>query len=845
MSASHNYSPHRDNLPAPLSTFIGRKQEITRVKELLSKHRLVTLSGTGGCGKTRLALQVASELREVFRDGIWLTELASIAEEEFVARAAASTLALREQADQPASESLANYLKARQVLLIFDNCEHLAAAVAQLSAALLVSCPEIQIMATSREPLGVPGEMVWVVPPLSLPDPQPWREPGGDLSALTTYQQSEAIQLYAARAAAASPGFELNVENAPWVAGICRRLDGIPLAIELAAARMRAFSVRQISERLDDRFHLLTSRLRTTPLRHQTLEAALDWSFQLLSESEQIVLRRLSVFALEWTLEAAEVVCSDGSITPAEVMDDLSNLVEKSLVMADSPLTGQRYRFLETIRQYAYQKLVEAGEADQVRDNHLNYFLHWVEMNAAHLSGPDQPAWLDSFAAEHDNIRAALEWSHSSPSRIELGLRFAAACGRFWRLHGDFSEGRERLNTMLRLSDPQARTNARAWALLWSARLAYLQSDYPALQAMAQESLEICRQLGPAGKTGIARALDLLGELATEVGDYQTASALIEDSLNIYRSLNEKRGIAEMLMRLGWAAMRAGDYSRAESLINESLPVIRELGEKSLLGEILSGMGELAVRQGKYDQANRLLEESLALRRALNERWGVAATLGSLGWAALLQRDYERMREMMGESLTLRIEIGERGGTAWCFEKLAEATILQAQSIPNPFRRLALQRSVQVFAAAASLRAPLQSIIDPADIPEYERILADLRGVLGEPAFEAVWDKGRRLPLAEVVNLALTPALPPTTAASLTANQADKAKFGGLSDRERKVAVFIAQGKTNREIAEMMGVQVKTVETYVTRVLNKLNFDSRVQIATWVLTVGLTEQDDR
>jgi non-specific serine/threonine protein kinase len=287
--------------------------------------------------------------------------------------------------------------------------------------------------------------------------------------------------------------------------------------------------------------------------------------------------------------------------------------------------------------------------------------------------------------------------------------------------------------------------------------------------------------------------------------------------------------------------MRAGDYTRAELLVNESLPMIQELGESDLLGEVLSGMGELAVRQGKYDQANRLLEDGLVLQRKLGERWGVAASLGSLGWAALLQRDYERMREMIGESLTIRIEIGERGGTAWCFEKLAEATILQAQTIPSAYRRQALQRSVQIFAAAASLRAPIQSIIDPADIPKYERTLAELRGALGEPAFEAAWDEGRKLPLAEVVDLALTPALPPTDAASLSTAQTEKAKFGGLTDRERKVAVFIAQGKTNREIAELMSVQVKTVETYVTRILNKLDFDSRVQIATWVLKVGLEE----
>jgi non-specific serine/threonine protein kinase len=382
-----------------------------------------------------------------------------------------------EQVERPISETLTSHLKSREALLILDNCEHLVGAIARLSATLLESCPNIHILATSREPLGVPGEMVWTVPPLTLPDPQPWRGPGDEQAALASYQQSEAIQLFCARASVASPDFRLNVENASWVAGICRRLDGIPLAIELATARLRAFSIRQIAERLNDRFHLLTSSLRTTPLRHQTLEAALDWSFQLLSESEQIMLRRLSVFALEWTLEAAEAVCGGGGgtaaggNTAAEVMDGISSLVDKSLVIADNAPDTRHYRFLETIRQYAHQKLSEACEVDSIRDCHLEYFLHSVEMNAAHLSGPDQSAWLDSFAAEHDNIRSALEWSHSSPSRAAPGFRLAVACWRFWRLHGDFSEGRERLNGMLRLSDHQEHTYARAWAMLWSASL--------------------------------------------------------------------------------------------------------------------------------------------------------------------------------------------------------------------------------------------------------------------------------------------------------------------------------------------------------------------------------------
>jgi DNA-binding CsgD family transcriptional regulator/tetratricopeptide (TPR) repeat protein len=563
----------------------------------------------------------------------------------------------------------------------------------------------------------------------------------------------------------------------------------------------------------------------------------------LLSAAEQKALQRLSIFANGWMLEAAEAVCADADIRPAEVMDVLSNLVDKSLVMVDGSRGDRRYRLLETIRQYAAQKLAEAGEADAIRNRHLSYFRQWAEIGETHLTGPDQSGWLEQFDAEHDNLRAALEWSHTTKGRAEAGLRLARACGHFWRLRGYFSEGRARLAAALSQPGAPQRTEVHAWTLLWAANLAYMQSDYAATRTLAEEGLAVSRELGSAGRPGVARALDILGELATEVGDYETASDLLTEALAIYRELDERRGTADMLLQLGWAAMRSGQYDQAKDLLNESLPLFRELGEAALLGLVLAGLGELAIRQGLYEEANALLQESLALRRELGDRWGIAASLGSLGWAALRQHDFERTHEMLQQSLTIRREIGDQGGIAWCLEKLAEAFALQALAFPASYRRRANRRAVRLFGAAAALRNLLNSVIDPVDQPEYERFLKDLRRTLGSKAYETAWNEGDDRPLREIVDLALTPLLSPAEADSFSSAQAAKLKFGGLSSREREAANLIAQGKTNREIAEIMVVRVKTVETYVTRILNKLGFDSRVQIATWALEIGLTDMN--
>ncbi|MGQ0600985.1 MAG: tetratricopeptide repeat protein [Anaerolineales bacterium] len=822
--------PRLDNLPIALSTFVGRERESAEIQHALSAHRLLTLIGPGGCGKTRLAVRVAEALRTEFAEGVWLTEFAPLADDALVPQAVASALGIREQPGQPLTDTLTAHLQSRHTLLILDNCEHLVAACAQIAEVLLHACAELRILATSREPLAVLGEGVWSVPPLSLPDPHPWRSPTSEQAALPDYQQSEAVRLFVARAQSAWPIFSLTPDNGRWIAEICRRLDGMPLAIELAAARVRALSVQQIAERLDNRFSLLTSGSRTAPPRHQTLAATLDWSYALLSETERNVLQRLSVFAGGGTLEAAEAVCAEkdevegmkDEVHPSDVLDTLSHLVDKSLVVTDPSGGEPRYRLLETIRQYAREKLNDSGKADEARDRHLDYYLHWAEQAEPCLAGLEQLLWLNQFEAEHDNLRAALEWSLRAEPDAAYSLKLAAACGFFWRLRGYLSEGHKHLAAALARGGAQAPAH-RARALGRAANIVYLQSNYPEARSLCEESLRLWRTLGEAGNAGVAYALDVLGEIATEEGDYVTAPNLFAEVLALCRELNDTGGVGNALIQFGWVALRTGNYELAKQRFEEALTILRQTGYITDIAFSLAGLGEVAVRLGQYDHASTLLDESLALRRAHGDKWGIGTSLGTMGWVALRQRDYPRMRSLLRDSIIARTETGDRGGIAWCLEKLAEAAYLQRKP----------ERAVRVFGAAAVLRAPVKSVIDPADQPEYNHIIAALKVALGAETFAALWAEGSALPVEQIVDDALSDD------ADSAVSPQEKERFGGLTAREREVAALIAQGKSNREIAAAMVVGVKTVETYVTRILNKLGFDSRVQIATWAKDKGL------
>ncbi|SRR5579884_626936 len=483
---------HRHNLPVQLSSFIGREKQIVEVQALLARARLLTLTGSGGTGKSRLSLQVAADLVETYRDGVWLVELAAVSDAALVVQAVASVVNVREEPGKPLLQSLVEGLRGKQLLLVLDNCEHVLEAAASLAEGVLKQCPEVKILASSREGLGLSGEQTYRVPSLGLPpDPGQRRTVG-----LEDVIGSESVRLFAERAALVRPDFTLTPGNAPTLARLCHRLDGIPLALELAAARVRALPVEQIEARLQDRFRLLTGGSRTALPRQQTLRALIDWSYDLLSETERTLLRRLSVFMGGWTLEAAEAICAGEGIEEWEVLDLLTSLVDKSLVVYEGPEPSTRYRLLETIRQYARDRLYEAGDGALYRDRHRDWFLSLAEQAEPQLQGPEQALWLERLETEHDNLRAALEWSLAADGSAEAGLRLVGALWRFWEMRGYLTEGRAHLADALSHAQTQERTQERARALTGAGNLAWHQSDYEAARTLHEQSLAIYQALG-------------------------------------------------------------------------------------------------------------------------------------------------------------------------------------------------------------------------------------------------------------------------------------------------------------------------------------------------------------
>jgi len=791
---------------------------------LLGTQRLVTLVGPGGFGKTRLALEVAGESLPGLEDGTWLVQLGSLTDPSLVAQTVASAVGAREQAGRTIIETLSDYLHSKRLLLVLDNCEHLVEACAEFATAALQACPSLIILATSLEPLGVDGEVVWNVPPLSLPQrssPVPGAR-GQDVSQAEA--PSESVQLFVARAETAAPAFTLTTENMRAVDEICRRLDGMPLAIELAASRLRALSAEEIAAHLDDRFQLLTGGSRTAPARHRTLEATLDWSYALLSEAERKVLRRLCVFAGGCTLQAAEAVCSAEDVSTGEVLDLLSRLVDKSLVVTEVVEGKSRYYLLETIREYARGRLAASGGDRTARDRHLEYFVTWAEKAAPLLPRAAHADWLGLFDHEHDNVRAALDWSFATSDGAQAGLRLAAAAGIYWRLRGFPREGRDRLTAVLAREDAQAPTAARARALDHLAVFRFFESEYASVRALVDESIAIWEDQGSEGRLGVAWGKELLAEIEAETGNYQAAFPLFEEALVLFREVQDPTGTADTVKMTGWTAMRAGNYDMADAYLSEGLELCRQSGDRHHVASALSGLGELAIRRGQLERAQQLLEESLEIARSIGDKWEMPIALGSLGWVALRGGDLAKASSLLAESLKIRAETNDRGGMAWCLEKLAHGSLRHGQ----------FARATALFGAAHAIRAPVDSQMDEADRPEYEQDLSALRSALAREAFQAQWDHGHRMPVPEVIDFALNePEAPAVERRHL------KEEFGGLTAREREVAAWIAQGRSNREIAKAMTVGVRTVETYVTRILRKLGLDSRVQIATWAIEKGL------
>ena len=771
----------RTNLPVQLTSFIGREKEIAAVKSLITKQRLVSLTGPGGTGKTRLSLQVAADLLDAFQDGVWFVELAPLSDPALVPQTVLTTIGLREETGRPILEILNNYLQPRKVLLILDNCEHLVQAAAQFAEAILHACLNLRMLVSSREALGIPGEKAYQVASLSTPNPHLPQS-------VESVAQYEAVLLFVDRAQAVLSGFTITPANAPAVAQICTRLDGIPLAIELAAARVKMLKVEQIAERLDDRFRLLTGGSRTALPRQQTLRAMIDWSYDLLPESERILLRRLSVFAGGWTLEAVETVCQGTGINDYDVLEPLAQLVNKSLIVVDADeATETRYRLLETVRQYAREKLSESGEGLAIRDAHLQYFLGLTERAEPELVGPKAVEWMLRLELELDNIRAALEWSLNRDAQI--GLRLGSALFRFWDEYSHAADCRNWLTQLLNHPQAQPHTLVRARALVALGFFMTNNFERQDARAIFEESLALHRELGD--KQGIALSLLHLGFVIFQNDNVERGRLMVNESLAIYRELGDKLGIAAVLTRLANNVdSMSNDYERGRAYLDERLAIYREIGSLAGISQSLSERGRLELWQGDYLAARRWLAQALEIQRQLGKTRNMMYTLAHLGKLVSREGDYAQAQTYYEESLSLANQTGQTGvgsgsPTGWILAELGHTSIRQgnaiaaksffAQSVEH-FKKsgekigivFALEgmaslvltekqpeRTAQLFAWIETTREILANRRPSIEQADVDRDLAMIRAQLDEASFAAAQAAGRAMSMDEAIRYAL------------------------------------------------------------------------------------------
>jgi predicted ATPase/class 3 adenylate cyclase len=718
-----------NNLPLQLTSFIGREEEISQVKELLTQSRMLTMIGAGGSGKTRLALQVAAGILDTYPDGVWLVELASLTDPTLVLQTISAVLGIREQTGQPSLKAVVDFVCGKEILLLMDNCEHLIEVCAQIADNLLHACPNVSLIATSRERLDIEGEHIFYVPSLELPSLVP-------TSSLKDIAQSEAVRLLHERAVAIQPSFEINIINSYAVTQICHRLDGIPLAIELAAARFRMLSPEQIASRLDDRFKLLTTGSRTALPRHQTLSALIDWSHDLLSEEERVLFRRLSVFSGGWTLDAAEQVGSSGDsfesrIETEEVLELLDSLASKSLVIVDEQDGDTRYGMLKTIRAYSLTRMREASEEEQVRRAHLNYFLKLAEMSEPELLGDERAHWDRRLELEQDNLRGALAWALTEKSTTidaESGSLVAGTMFMYWYMHGYLNEGRRWLD--LALARFQGRTMARAKALSGSGTLAWQQGDYTDASICFDESIQLWRELGI--DDGLAEAQHFSGHLEFDQRNYDLAKELFAESLDYYQQVGDTQRILTLMSDIGLVAYHLGDYASAQKSFEEALLRWRERGNQESVADVLNRLGDLARVDGRYDLARSYYEESLELFRTMNAKLGIASGLHKLGQVSRHQGRDERARELFRESLILQQETGNKQGIIECIAGIAGLEMVKEE----------FERAVVLFGATEALLDALGAPLAPADRVVREGDLELLKNQLDTRIYSTAWAKG-------------------------------------------------------------------------------------------------------
>ena len=648
-------------LPHPLTELVGREDERQEVLSRLQRSRLVTLTGLGGIGKTRLAIEVAHEVVERYADGVWLVALEALTEESRILPQIASVLGLREESAPPLLQRVTEHLSPKRILLVLDNCEHLLKGTAQCVGHLLRECAEVGILVTSREALGITGEIAWPVPALPVPDLA--HLPQGHATLLRVLLSYEGVQLFAERGQAIQKTFALNGSNALPVAQICASLEGIPLAIELAAARVKSMTVEQIAVRLEDHLGLLTGGSRTAMSRQQTLRATLDWSYELLTESERVLLRRLSVFAGGWTLEAAERVVAGETIEDREVCDLLAALVDKSLVLfEEEPDAGGRYRLLEMVRQYAAERLRSSGETDRMRLRHRQWCVELAEEADTRLDSAEQGRWLHRLDAEQENLRSTLNTILSEPDGDESELRLVGALWQFWERRGHFSEGRQRLHRALERAREPSETAARAKALTGAAAMAYRQGDFAEARSLHQQSLNLFRSQG--NRRGMAAALTNQGSVAWAQGDYRAAQALLAESLSLQKELGNSVSIAVTLRALGQLAVWQDEYATGRAYFEESLARCRQAGDQHGVAFVLDDIGHIDLLQGDYPTARTRYAKSLGIRRELGDRYGIAMALSNLGAESMVTGDAETARACTEEALAIFTELGDQQGIA-------------------------------------------------------------------------------------------------------------------------------------------------------------------------------------
>jgi predicted ATPase/DNA-binding CsgD family transcriptional regulator len=804
-----------NNLPAPVSTFIGREGELAAVRALVGGSRLVMLTGAGGAGKTRLALQVAAGLLDGTGDGVWFADLAPLQQPDLVAVTVADVLGVRREPGRLVLDSLVDAVGRRSLLVVLDNCEHLIGACAELADALLRGCPGLALLATSREPLGIEGEFVYRVPSLGVP------AEGDDAGAI---RASEAVRLFEDRAAAQAVPLAWDEHSAQVAARICRRLDGIPLAIELAAARLRVLSAGELEARLDERFALLTGGSRAALPRQRTLRAMVDWSWELLKAAEQVVLARLSAFAGGFGLAAAEAVAGAADVPAAEMVGLLGALVDKSLVQFDRADAGPgRYRLLETVRQYATGQLEALGPAaGAARAAHRDYYLALAEEAAPQLVAAGQAGWLDRLDAELGNLRAAVAFSLTQPDPVP-GLRLAASLRMYWKARGHAAEGADVLRALLDMPAAQEATPTRARALATAANLLQQTGGYETAGEYCEEALAIAR---PAGDEYLAA--DLLHTRAwilLRQGQLSAALPLIEQGLDLARRLGEPQLTGRLLSARVYAAVAVGNQAGAARDVAEGLQLSRQAGDRLQGGSALGNLGYLELSAGDLEAARGHLVEALDIARALDDRSNILYLAFNLGLAEYLGGSPEAAGSLFAESFDLARRTGTRSQVAYALIGLA----LAGRGGAGP------GWSARLHGAADRAVDDLGETLEPLEAGLADLDRERLRAAMGAEAFDAEYTAGRGLDPAGVADLArpARPAEPAGKRASDPGVAAPDEAVTVLTPRELDVLKLVALGLSNRDIGRRLILSEHTVKRHLANILRKLNLPSRAAAAAW------------